>query len=169
MTNAPITNYNTSYDLCSICYVPSSYINYLIGMTLWGLSNFSLLQMRKMGHREISSWLRSHTYVVAELGSDQVNSCCSVAKTRPTLCYSTDCSTPGFPVHYLPQFTLTHNKTWSRLWQNMVHWRMEWQTSSVFLPWEPREQGKRGHCEHMRHAVNILVHTPSHTNVQEFF
>ena len=26
------------------------------------------------------------------------------------------------------------------LWQNVVHWRREWQTTSVFLPWEPHEQ-----------------------------
>ena len=25
-------------------------------------------------------------------------------------------------------------------WQNTVHWRREWQTISVFLPWEPHEQ-----------------------------
>ena len=25
-------------------------------------------------------------------------------------------------------------------WQNVVHWRREWQTSSAFLPWEPHEQ-----------------------------
>ena len=25
-------------------------------------------------------------------------------------------------------------------WQNVVHWRMELQTTSVFLPWEPHEQ-----------------------------
>ena len=24
--------------------------------------------------------------------------------------------------------------------QNVVYWRREWQTTSVFLPWEPREQ-----------------------------
>ena len=24
--------------------------------------------------------------------------------------------------------------------QNVVHWRREWQTTSVFLPWEPHEQ-----------------------------
>ena len=24
-------------------------------------------------------------------------------------------------------------------WQNAVHWRREWQTTSVFLPWEPHE------------------------------
>ena len=26
------------------------------------------------------------------------------------------------------------------VWQNVVHWRREWQTVSVFLPWEPHEQ-----------------------------
>ena len=25
-------------------------------------------------------------------------------------------------------------------WQNVIHWRKEWQTTSVFLPWEPHEQ-----------------------------
>ena len=25
-------------------------------------------------------------------------------------------------------------------WQNMVHWRREWQTTSVFMPWETHEQ-----------------------------
>ena len=25
-------------------------------------------------------------------------------------------------------------------WQNEVHWRREWQTTSVFLPWEPHEK-----------------------------
>ena len=25
-------------------------------------------------------------------------------------------------------------------WQNVVHWRWEWQTTSAFLPWEPHEQ-----------------------------
>ena len=28
-------------------------------------------------------------------------------------------------------------------WQNVVHWRREWQTTSVFLPWEPHEQYER--------------------------
>ena len=26
------------------------------------------------------------------------------------------------------------------VWENVVHWRREWQTTSVFLPWEPHEQ-----------------------------
>ena len=25
-------------------------------------------------------------------------------------------------------------------WQKIVHWRREWQTTSLFLPWEPHEQ-----------------------------
>ena len=46
---------------------------------------------------------------------------------------------------------LSHAK-WGRLrwaghggevWQNVVHWRREWQTTSVFLPWEPHEQYKK--------------------------
>ena len=28
-------------------------------------------------------------------------------------------------------------------WQNMVHWKREWQTTSVFLPWESHEQYKK--------------------------
>ena len=27
-----------------------------------------------------------------------------------------------------------------KFWQNVVHWRRKWQTTSVFLPWEPNEQ-----------------------------
>ena len=26
------------------------------------------------------------------------------------------------------------------VWQNVVHWRREWQTTSVFLTWEPHEE-----------------------------
>ena len=28
--------------------------------------------------------------------------------------------------------------------QNVVHWRREWQTTSVFLPWEPHEHYEMG-------------------------
>ena len=35
--------------------------------------------------------------------------CCSVAKSHPTLCNPTNCSTPGFPVlHHLLEFAQTH-------------------------------------------------------------
>ena len=41
-----------------------------------------------------------------------VQSCCSVAKSRPTLCNPMNCSTPGFSVHpSLPEFAQTY-----------VHW-----------------------------------------------
>ena len=29
------------------------------------------------------------------------------------------------------------------VWQNVVHWRREWQTTSVFLPWEPHKQKRQ--------------------------
>ena len=28
-------------------------------------------------------------------------------------------------------------------WQNVVSWRREWQTTPVFLPWEPHEQDEK--------------------------
>ena len=28
-------------------------------------------------------------------------------------------------------------------WQNVIHWRRKWQTTSVYLPWEPHELYKR--------------------------
>ena len=49
--------------------------------------------------------------------------------------------------------TCLHKKTSHAVWshtrwtghggevlQNVVHWRREWQTTSIFLPWEPHEQ-----------------------------
>ena len=38
--------------------------------------------------------------------------------------------------------SLFQHHSWkaSQFWQNVVHWRREWQTSSVFLPWELHEQ-----------------------------
>ena len=44
---------------------------------------------------------------------------------------------------------LSHARPWGNprrvghggeIWQNVFHWRREWQTTSVFLPWEPHEQ-----------------------------
>ena len=32
------------------------------------------------------------------------------------------------------------NGSWWRVLQNVVHWRRVWQTTSVFLSWEPHEQ-----------------------------
>ena len=33
-------------------------------------------------------------------------------------------------------------------WQNVVHWGREWQTTSVFLPWEPHEQYEMAKAPH---------------------
>ena len=41
------------------------------------------------------------------------------------------------PYHIGPPNT---DGSWWKFWQNVVHWRREWQTTSVFLPWEPHEQ-----------------------------
>ena len=38
----------------------------------------------------------------------QVEDCCSVPKISPALCNPMDYSTPGFPVHYLPESAPTH-------------------------------------------------------------
>ena len=42
----------------------------------------------------------------------------------------------------LKQYKVYGHNIWSPnfQWQNVVHWRREWQTTSVFLPWEPHEQ-----------------------------
>ena len=34
----------------------------------------------------------------------------------------------------------THTQKQTHFWQHVVHWRREWQTTPVFLPWEPHEQ-----------------------------
>ena len=32
------------------------------------------------------------------------------------------------------------DRSWWRVLTNVVHWRREWQTTSIFLPWEPHKQ-----------------------------
>ena len=61
------------------------------------------LNLRKTGNGE--------QRVVVKRLSDRFKgqTCCSVAKSCPTLCDPIDCSTPGFPVlHYLPKFAQIH-------------------------------------------------------------
>ena len=41
--------------------------------------------------------------------------------------------------------------------QNVVHWRREWQTTSVFLPWEPHEQYKRQNDRILKEEFSRLV------------
>ena len=38
---------------------------------------------------------------------------------------------------------ITKDRSWWRAWQNEVHWRREWQTTSAFLLWESLEQLKK--------------------------
>ena len=45
-----------------------------------------------------------------------------------------------------------------KFWQNMVHWRREWKTTSVFLPWEsqkPYEKEKRYDTERWIPQVSV--------------
>ena len=42
-------------------------------------------------------------------------------------------------------------------WQNMVHWRREWQTTSVFLPWEPHEQYEKAKNRTLKEELPRLV------------
>ena len=41
------------------------------------------------------------------------------------------------------------------VWQNVVHWRREWQTTSVFLPWEPHEQ--YNYCTNNNYKIFLKV------------
>ena len=43
------------------------------------------------------------------------------------------------------------------VWQNAVNWRREWQTTSVFLPWEPHEQYKRKKDRTLKDELPRLV------------
>ena len=56
-------------------------------------------------------WVTAQGGVLATASLDH-GSCCSLAKSCPTLCDPTGCSKPGFPVpHHLPEFAQVH-----------VHW-----------------------------------------------
>ena len=49
----------------------------------------------------------------------------------------------GFPCFFYDPAYVGNLKGMSllvRAWQNLVHWRREWQTTSVFLIWEPHKQ-----------------------------
>ena len=43
------------------------------------------------------------------------------------------------------------------VWQNVVHWRREWQTTSVFLPWEPHEQYEKAKDMTLKDELPRLV------------
>ena len=49
-------------------------------------------------------------------------------------------------------------------WQNVVHWRREWQTTSVFLPWEPHEQYEKAKRYGAQYATGDLWRNNSRKN-----
>ena len=55
----------------------------------WGIPSFSYVLLKRV------TW-------------STCTCCCPMAKWCTTLCDPTDCSTPGFPVHYLPEFAQIH-------------------------------------------------------------
>ena len=54
------------------------------------------------------------------------------------------------PFNNFPQFG-------GEFWQNVVHWRREWQTTSVFLPWEPVNSMKRQKDRKLKDELPRLI------------
>ena len=42
-------------------------------------------------------------------------------------------------------------------WQNVVHWRMEWHITSVFLPWEPHEQYAKAKDKTLKDGLSSVL------------
>ena len=73
----------------------------------------------------------------------------------------------GIPISFrIFQFIVIHtvkgfgivNEAEIDVFQNVVHWRREWQTTSVFLPWEPHEQYEKClHLEVTKSAEEIIT------------
>ena len=60
--------------------------------------------------------------------------------------------TPALCSHHsdTAQLPLQKDRSWREFWQNVGHWRREWQATSVFLPWESQqeyEKAKRKNTE----------------------
>ena len=51
-------------------------------------------------------------------------------------------------------------------WQNVVHWRREWQTSSVFLPWERHEQYEKAKRQDTERWTSQVYRCPYATGDQ---
>ena len=55
--------------------------------------------------------------------------------------FPTQGSNLGLPHCRQTLYCLSHQGSHCReFWQNVVYWRRDWQTTSVFLPWEPHEE-----------------------------
>ena len=46
------------------------------------------------------------------------------------------------------------------VWQNVVHWKREWQTTSVFLPWEPHEQYEKAKWQNTERGTPQVCRCP---------
>ena len=60
---------------------------------------------------------------------------------------------PGMPSRYTEQLKVMSRLV--RAWQNVVHWRREWQTTSVFLPWEPCKQYENNHVRKQQNTLTL--------------
>ena len=52
------------------------------------------------------------------------------------------------------------------VWQNVVHWRKEWQITSAFLPWEPHEQYEKQNDRILKEELPSSVGTQYATGDQ---
>ena len=92
-------------------------------------------------------WVQGQYKKQTKLFNLSLRCCCSVVKLCPTLCDSVDCFTPGNgacipqwiyePCCAEPPKTNGHSE---EFWQNVVHWRMKWEPTPVFLPRKPHGQ-----------------------------
>ena len=95
--------------------------------------------MSLLFNRLSRSWLKSPTTVILE--PKKIKS--TTASTfSPSICHemmgSDLCNSMKLWAHHAgPPKKKSHG---GKLWQNMIYWRREWQTTSVFLPQEPHEQ-----------------------------
>ena len=67
------------------------------------------------------------------------------------------------PCHIGP---LKADISWWRVLKNMVHWRREWQTTSIFLPWEPMNSMTRQKDRTLNDELPRLVGTQYDTGNQ---
>ena len=95
--------------------------------------------------RLLISWLQSPSEVILE---PPERKSVNVFTVSPSICHevmgpdamstalSNSVKLRAMPCRANPRWT-GHG---GEFWHNVVHWRREWQTTSVFLPWEPHEQ-----------------------------
>ena len=62
-----------------------------------------------------------------------------------------------FILSALWQIRITGDGSWRKFCQKVVHWRREWQTTSVSLPWEPHEQYETANDRILKEELPSLV------------